>query len=84
MELASRISKGKHSISLLGYIYYGRKIDKSIWERLPMKIEMKNIFFMALNEVGNQLSKTFNLFPLLTNKYFINKSSSSPQNLKYN
>lgn len=80
MELASRTSKGKHSISLLGCIYYGRKIDKSIWERLPTKIEMKNIFFMALSEVGNQLSKIFNLFPLLTNKYFVNKSSSSPQN----
>lgn len=80
MELASRASKS--SVSLLGCTYYERKIDKSIWERFSTKTEMKNIFMMTLNEVENQPSRAFNLFPLPT-KYLVNrKSSPSPPKLQ--
>lgn len=69
LQLTSRTSQEKGSISLLGCTQYERKIDRSIWERFSTKTEMKNIFIMALNEVENQLSRTFNLFPLPA-KYF--------------
>lgn len=51
MELVFRVLKS--FVSLLGCIYYERKIDKSIWERFFIKIEMKNIFMMIFNEVEN-------------------------------
>ena len=54
-------------LSLLGCTYYEWKIDRIIWGRFSVKTEMENIFIMALNEIENQLSITFNLFLFLIN-----------------
>lgn len=61
-------------LGLLGCTYYEWKIDRIIWGRFSVKTEMENIFIMALNEIENQLSITFNLFLFLIN-FLVNRSS---------